>query len=478
MTIPGRHHRTRAVDRGSVLVLVLVFTVIIGMVIAAAASYATTGLRYGRVVEARADRLAAADGGLRYAIQKLKKVGHHECPTINPPDVNGATVTLTCTPVGASFDDTEGYALVLTGEGVPGSTALMSASSGAAVAKRIGGLVYMNRLHFHLQSSVQFENGQMQYSVVPATPDPASDPCPTSHSILNGGGKPVLFSDDHYGIVCTTQPWSRDAHPTDDPSTQFVNEQGKFAEPLKNVPTTAALPPTTNGGCKVFFPGVYTSPPVLGTYNYFRSGDYLFDGFTLTISNQKVTAGRVLDGNGSTQAIPNETCNSARSADNISNVTEAGATFYLSNDAKIEVLNNGTFEVLRRKQGRSYVGIHVLDNSLAYGEDVLFQAPGGNKDMAIHGMVWAPLARITFGEVANIAKAQLLGGAVISNVVVDAAANTEGLVIAVEPGDITGLLQLDSIATTPDGRSTTIRSIVDYRPSTKYAAATSWRVID
>ena len=41
------------------------------VVIAAVASYVTTGLKYGRVVEDRADRLAAADGGLRYAIERL-----------------------------------------------------------------------------------------------------------------------------------------------------------------------------------------------------------------------------------------------------------------------------------------------------------------------------------------------------------------------------------------------------------------------
>jgi hypothetical protein len=465
-------------DRGSVLPLVLVLTVVISMVVLAVATYTTTGLRYGRVVEARADRLAAADGGLRYAIEKLELVGHHECPTINPPDVNGATVTLTCTPVGASFDDTEGYALVLTGEGVPASQALLSAQSAAMVAKRVSGLVYMNRLHFDLQAQVQFENGQMQYTFVPPSANPASDPCPTTHTIENDGGSSVLFSDDHYGIVCTTQPWSRDDNPVDDPSTEFVNEQGKFSEPLRGDISTLPLDPpwSANGSCRVFLPGHYTVAPALGTYNYFRSGNYVFDGFTLTISNQQVTAGRVLEDNGGVQAIPNTTCIGAIEADNVANVTEAGATFYLQNEARIQVLQNGTFEVVRRKQGRTYVGIHVLDESLTYDEDVIYQGPGSNKDMAIHGMVWAPRARITLAEVANVAEAQLLGGAVLSNIKVDSAAGTTGLVIAVEPGDITGLLQLDSTATTSDGVSTTIRSIVDYRPSTRYAAATSWRV--
>lgn len=481
------HHRTSPRDRGSVLPMVLVFTVVIGMIVTATASYATTGLRYARVVEARADRLAAADGGLRYAIQKLKKVGHHECPTIDPPDVNGTTVALTCTPVGATFGDTEGYAMILTGEGVPSNVALVDAQGGASADKRVSGLVYMNRLDFSLNAPVRFEDGQLQYT---------QSPCPTSHPVRvdgvavnpSDGSSDVRFADDHFGVVCTTQPWSRAAHPTDTDTSPEVNTQGKFSEPQRpsaamladlqaNHLNPAPVADPGGGACKVFLPGYYTVPPALGSYNYFRSGDYVFDGFTLSIANKKVTAGRVLDGNGSTQAIPNTNCDIARNSDNITNVTEAGATFYLKNDARIEINANGTFEVLRRKQGKSYVSVHVLDSSLSYTEDVLLQGSGSNKDMAIHGMVWAPLARITLSNVANTAEAQLLGGAVLSNIKFDSSASATGFVIAVEPGDITGLLQMDSTATTPDGRTTTIRSIVDYRPSTRYAAATSWRVL-
>jgi hypothetical protein len=227
----------------------------------------------------------------------------------------------------------------------------------------------------------------------------------------------------------------------------------------------------------VFQPGYYRNPPALGSYNYFRSGNYVFDGFVLEIKNQKVTAGNVLTGNGSTQSIPNTTCDIARQSDNVANVTEAGVTFYLKNGARFQVNAGGSFEVLRRKQGKTYVSIHVLDNSLTYNTDVIDQGPGSNKDMAIHGMVWAPEARVSFSEVANLAQGQLVGGAVVSNIDIRAAANTTGLTIAVEPTDITGLLQLDSTATI-GGESTTIRSIVDYRPTTRYAAATSWRVIE
>ena len=63
--------RHPARDRGGILVLTLVITVVIFGVVMAAASFATVGLRYGRVVESRADRLAAADGGMRYAVGLL-----------------------------------------------------------------------------------------------------------------------------------------------------------------------------------------------------------------------------------------------------------------------------------------------------------------------------------------------------------------------------------------------------------------------
>jgi len=475
---------SRGTDRGSVLPMVLVFMVVISMVVVAVADYTTTGLRYGRVVEARADRLSAADGGLRYAIQKLERVGNHECPQIDPPDINGAAVTLTCTPVGATFGDTEGYALVLTGESLPPGQALVDAQGAASVAKRISGLVYMNRLDFSLQAPMQFENGQLQYSVTAS--NPSADPCPTTHVMRNDGspintsspGADVRFTADHFGVVCTTQPWSRSANPIDNPTTQFVNEQGKFSEPDRADLSALPLNPgtTTNGSCRVFRPGRYTVAPTLGNYNYFLSGNYLFDGVTVSVASSKVTAGRAVAE--SNQAIPNTACINAINGDPVTNVTQAGATFYLQNGARFEVLQNGTLEIMRRKQGRRFVSIHVLDNSLLWNQDVLLQGPGSNKDMALHGMVWAPRARITFSNVANIAKAQLLGGAVVSNIKVDSAAGAAGLVISVEPGDITGLLQLDSTATTPDGGTTTIRSIVDYRPSTKYAAATSWRVLD
>ncbi len=259
------------------------------------------------------------------------------------------------------------------------------------------------------------------------------------------------------------------------------------------IPTGPVNPaPTVDGnGCTVWEPGYYTIDPALGSHNYFKSGNYVFDGVTIDVKSAKVTAGRsvVVSGptpsTGDTQFIPNTTCNTARNVDPGTTVTTAGATFYMKNGAHIEVDTHGTFEIMRRKQGRSYVSIHVLpsDNpavnltDMTWNDDIIWQGPGTNKDMVIHGLIWAPDARITLAEVTNSANGQLLGGAVISSISVAASASAGEFTIAVEPSDLHGKMVLDSVAT-KDGISTTIRSVVDYRPTTNYAAVTSWRVVD
>jgi Tfp pilus assembly protein PilX len=59
-------------DDGAILPMVLVMSVVVSLVIVALAGYVSTNLRYGDVVEERADRLAAADGGLRFAVERLQ----------------------------------------------------------------------------------------------------------------------------------------------------------------------------------------------------------------------------------------------------------------------------------------------------------------------------------------------------------------------------------------------------------------------
>ncbi len=68
-------------DQGTILPLVLVMTVVLSAVVVSLASYVSAGLRYSNVVEDRADRLAAADGGLRYGIERLGLQSYAGCFT-------------------------------------------------------------------------------------------------------------------------------------------------------------------------------------------------------------------------------------------------------------------------------------------------------------------------------------------------------------------------------------------------------------
>src|SRR4051812_5789059 len=99
---PGR-------DEGAILPIVLVISTVCAMIVIALATYVTTDLRYANVVEERADRLAAADGGLRYGVEQLRNF-HGQLGALCgtgiatgggytqqfPPVINGATTTVTC----------------------------------------------------------------------------------------------------------------------------------------------------------------------------------------------------------------------------------------------------------------------------------------------------------------------------------------------------------------------------------------------
>ena len=109
-------------DEGMILPIVLVISMVSAMVVIALASYVTTDLRYGKVVEDRADRLAAADGGLRYGVEQLRNF-HGQlgalCGTAAatgggytqqfPPVINGSTTTVTCRRVGSLLSDVDGW---------------------------------------------------------------------------------------------------------------------------------------------------------------------------------------------------------------------------------------------------------------------------------------------------------------------------------------------------------------------------------
>jgi hypothetical protein len=207
--------------------------------------------------------------------------------------------------------------------------------------------------------------------------------------------------------------------------------------------------------------------PALGANTYFKSGNYYFHNVTLDFTNSTATAGWPdFNRYGDQQFVANAPCDAAMSADSTSG-SESGATFYLGGSSKIEIGNKGSLEIMRRLQGDSLVSIQALSTSnvdqaastLGYNTNVVYTKSGNNSDLAVHGLIWAPKAQLEFGNVTNSANGQLLGGAVVSRIVLQASASASAFIIRVESSPIAFELRLDSTATLA-GKSTTMTAVV------------------
>lgn len=454
-----RRHRARHADRrdrGNVLPLVLVMSVVISLVIAVMASYVGTSLRYGDVVEQRADRLAAADGGLRYAIERLQNSAYAGCLTnlgntgytIDfPVTVNDSTVEVTCTKGSNSIADIKAWAIIVTGEGVPPGQWMWKSQSGGGTTKLLGGPVWITDPgRSDLKAPVEVEDGDIWYYRSDCT-----DPSLTLESNLS-------FTPEYRGTICVDRPWNMvfSAPPV-----------GAFPSAGDVANTNKA--PSLHGGCTVVEPGRYTTMPVLGPNTYFKSGNYYFENVTLDLTNTIVTAGWPdFDTYGDQQFVENAPCDAAMSDDRFTPGSTPGATLYMGGSSRIEIDNKGSIEIMRRLQGDSLVSIHALDSTvpgvytastLGYSSNLVWTKSGNNSDLAVHGLVWGPRAQLEFGNVTNSANGQLLGGAAVARIVLQASASASAFIIRVESSPVEYELRIDATAT-KNGHSTTMTAVV------------------
>jgi hypothetical protein len=458
-------------DKGAILPLVLVFSTVLAFVVVALASYATTGLKYGGVVEDRADRLAAADVGIRYAVEQLRLL-KSDCTTALgsgsgttapfPPDgsaLNGAAVSVNCQRVGAGAADTQGWAAVITG-GTSGTGQLRTQGG---IDKEIGGRVYLHDEGGLSLSGgdLTIENGDLHY--VPSTSS-CPDATPPTGVLFNPSGL--------RGPICTTTPWT-----------------SLFTAPVPNVPTAVApgsVPddPDGVGGlepCQVFYPGKYTASPTLGSENYFRSGEYYFEDANLLIDHAIVIAGYADGTNGDAQSFTSQSCANAQSIDRADGGA-AGVTIYLGGSSAIQITAQGELEILRRNQGDAVVSVQALDSdgsgyvasTLGITDAVIDVQSGSQQDFAAHGLIWAPRAYMKLDNVANKAQGQTLGGLVIGSLEMQSS-NGDGLLIRVEPSPAFSRLMLTSTATS-GGTETKVRAIAQVEPDTGDLVLNSWRV--
>lgn len=497
-------HAKQDRDPGSVLPMTLVLTTATAVVVIALASYVTTNLKAGVITQNRSDRLSAADAGMRYAIDQLK-LRNAGCildtqkavlPGVQA-DFNGAAASVTCERITNGFEGIQAFAAVMTGEGLSPTESLLSSQSGSN-SKVLGGPVYMSRIDssaFSLTPPVLIEDGPLLYHDSSGTTPCSSVTSSTLPSNL------VFEPELIFGPVCVSVPWTQLFVSPDVPDLTVLpvlDGNASFA----SAPATGSYTDVSGGGgCRVFEPGRYTTPPdTRGTDAYFKTGDYVMDfAPEWEIRQSVVTAGRWNPLTTAANEIPTtNACVSAQSSDPAP-TAETGATFYFTQGARINVATQGSIEIHARQQGTAdYVSVQALctpnstwcgasgDGGLGTastatapgGTNFIFTDSGNNKEFVAHALVYAPLTQIEFGNVTNTATQRMKGGLIVSRLVLQSSTSATNFEISVPTSPITAEIKLTSTAV-KDGE-TSLQAVVQYRPYEssidERIRVNSWRV--
>lgn len=498
-------------DRGSTLPLVLVLTVSLAAVVLAVANYVMANLRYAEVTAERSDRLSAADAGMRYAVDQLKirnaaciiDTVETELPRADV-DFNGADASVLCRRVGGSADAIQAWAAVFTGVGLNSNQFLVKTTAGNSMPKILGGPVYMARATsaaFSLGPELEIADGPLFYFDGGSCSSTATKP---SKLVFT----PALI----FGPLCTHQSWT-----TLFPSPPVAAPAAAGTMTIRRGDVALTEPEGSYeqiGNCRVFHPGYYVTAPSIPNQSdaYFRTGDYVFDTGGPVVIDKGLAVAGVPD--------PNVSSGSELGLGKCAGVPATvdpvpdgfGATFYLAGASRIDINTQGALEVHARRQGDRYVSIQALcdpadhptwctngapnvhggtlrstvlvsTSTQRVENPIISTKAGNNQELVTHGLIYAPLGEMDFGNVTSTAVQKLLGGLIVSRVELQASASASNFEIAVPVSEITAEIMLTSTARKGNvGPSTSIRAIVEYRP---YAdelrdriAVNSWRVCE
>jgi hypothetical protein len=475
-------------DRGSILPIVLVVSIVLGLVVVAVATYVATTLRQGQVVEASADRLAAADGAMDNALEALGRNASvcslttlangtpYTFPLGGPEAaINGIVPTITCQTDGGEVNAVDAFALIITGDGGQTGDLLTITNGGLSPQARkvFEGPVYLGRTPrvttpnktMEFKATLTIKDGDLWYS---------NDTCPGDVSLPPPGATPnaqlLRIEPEGYGTKCLTEDWFTLFGSRKPPVPNLGALQGR----------SSTAPPPNASGCYVWPAGRYDSPPQLQnqSFNYFESGDYFFNfpttNSTWTIGNAWVLAGYPGD---TGPSIPGYQ-NNAKLADNdcLAEIQTpgTGATIYLGGPSRIELANNSALEVSGSDHGGYNVGIQALEPSdpgnasTITGDGRIVQASSGtNSSLSIKGLVWAPYAGFEFDLIANEATAALTGGAVVAELSAGASAQANNFVISVETQP--SLVDFVFTTTATNSGTTRVQTVLTYRTDTEVA---------
>ncbi len=394
-------------ERGSVLILVLVFMSAVGLVTIALLKQTDTNFRFGRVAKAEQARNYAAQAGIDAAIDRMHQAGGCDStPSLTGlPVVNTRTpsVTIECLALSQISSAAAPWSVFITGTTgtTPGFTTIGGSTTidGPFYNGLPGPSAWGNQL------DLTVTGGDVQQVQIPGTG------CSTQPSNLD------VDTAAGYGYYGCLDPLPTPTYTSDLPS-------GLVAAPA----------PVTNGAgtCRVFFPGIYQGnlPALLegpGTVNYFASGVYFLDGMGNIVLNP--SAGSVINVLGGKPHLTQQTqlglsCSASQYASDPAN----GVLFVLGGTSKIRANSNVNMELFGWTAPSGielslYQATTTLDATAPApfagvasnpqgGETLRVSSGGSGSDVVIHGLVYSPGASVDASGSDSFGRVELRGGVV------------------------------------------------------------------
>lgn len=418
-------HRRGQDEDGAVLVIVLLFVVVVSVVVGAIIDQVRASIGNTVIVRNQQALTFAADAGIERALQMVRR-DSRACTgaglqALSPPiTVNGRQVELRCEMLSGATGGVLGHAVVTLD-----STAESLTDQGGGTRK-IKGPVWTARLQDSI-SSLVVSGGDLREGA-------------GSSSCVVGAAPPGGLSfvpAALYGYQCTS-----DAAPA-------------FAPSLPLAVPAPALPPTTVGACRTFFPGTYTAATWPGFHdeNYLVSGVYLFDGVNLTVSGSQRVVGGQRDLSLEQDTLKITPC----SNDSVHPLASGtGVKLLLGGSSTLSTTSSGgAMELFARRGGAASEGMQGIavmqvpnastgwpGSSLGFGDNILSVASGSNPSLVVHGIVSTPQSRINVDNASGGSSAQFQGGVYTGRLHLQNSGSSSGLVVSIDNDDVARTVKL------------------------------------
>lgn len=379
-------------DEGAILVITLAFLAFFGLVALALLGQSNAGLKNSVAISGLAKKVYSADGAIDYAMEAIQTDS-----TLCPDKAAGST------PVGGS--------VVINADAQPVSISCQTIDNGSAGGWRGFGIVTTSSD----ADSLQTQSG----------PDKIVDGAVFIAGGVTGAKNVIVHGADFFQAQNPCSPQGSAS-----PNPPFGTVCGATSPTLDAVVATAPAttdPPkdtTTQPGCTIFSPGVYTTAPVLGKNNYFKSGVYYFrDIGAWTIDKVSVAAGT--PGADTTDLVT--PCFAEGATANGS-----GAEFVLQGTSTMAVTNQAEVEIYSRQpptpDGTSGISLFVQGSRPGAALTQL----NGNPRVVIHGSVYSPDANVLTNATGGVSF-WMLNGIVAKKLLLQS--TSDGLKVATSAGN-------------------------------------------